>query len=392
MIIEKKLQPREKNFKIKYAVLATVQIFAYFLLFTIICSCGGQNRTSLQGNNATDSDTNQTTQNTTKEIVHYKAGEGVTCSIQDEKGDLWFGTNNEGIYRYDGTNFFQFTTNEGLVSNVVTSMIEDKKGNIWLGTDNGLCKYDGKVFIPIPIPWDGNEDLWGEGMNANKVLCVTEDSQGLIWFGTWGGGAYSYDGETFISFLKNEGKKQDNGEYRHVIQSILEDNEGNIWFTSMTHGGIYRYDGENMDNFSQKEGLGDDMFFSSHLDKNGDIWFGSLGNREAGLVHYNGTTFVNFDESNGLDTKNVVCIYKDSKSRLWIGSMRGKLTVYEPNNSSNPTEMMFEPFSTEKGETLDHILDIFEDDKGNMWFGGQYGQLFQFDGQILTDFTQKGRI
>lgn len=71
----------------------------------------------------------------------------VHCALQDRKGDLWFGTTGEGVYRYDGKVFTQFTIKDGLNSNTVWSVLEDRKGNIWFGTrDLGLCRYDGKIF------------------------------------------------------------------------------------------------------------------------------------------------------------------------------------------------------------------------------------------------------
>jgi ligand-binding sensor domain-containing protein len=60
---------------------------------------------------------------------------------------LWFGGKG-GICRYDGTNFTCFSTKDGLIDNDVWSMLEDSTGNLWIGTRNtSLYRYDGKSFI-----------------------------------------------------------------------------------------------------------------------------------------------------------------------------------------------------------------------------------------------------
>ncbi|HMR90435.1 MAG TPA: two-component regulator propeller domain-containing protein, partial [Saprospiraceae bacterium] len=67
------------------------------------------------------------------------------------KGNIWFTAEGYGVYRYDGENFTQFTTKNGLTSNVVLSIMEDEKGQIWCGTWQGLCIFDGEKFVNANI-------------------------------------------------------------------------------------------------------------------------------------------------------------------------------------------------------------------------------------------------
>jgi len=75
--------------------------------------------------------------------------------FEDKAGNLWFGTElgsgelNEdgGLWRYDGKTFIRFTRKDGLCHNGVYSIVEDIKGNLWIGTRNTtLCRFDGKTF------------------------------------------------------------------------------------------------------------------------------------------------------------------------------------------------------------------------------------------------------
>jgi len=76
----------------------------------------------------------------------------VECGLQDKAGNLWFGTQVNGLYKYDGKSFSQFLVTNGLNSNNIYCILEDKDGKIWIGTEAGLCLYDGKTFANIQIP------------------------------------------------------------------------------------------------------------------------------------------------------------------------------------------------------------------------------------------------
>src|SRR5688500_14800353 len=57
--------------------------------------------------------------------------------IQDKAGNLWFSTAREGVYRYDGKTFTNFTEKDGLSNNAVFTILEDSAGKLWFGTADG---------------------------------------------------------------------------------------------------------------------------------------------------------------------------------------------------------------------------------------------------------------
>jgi ligand-binding sensor domain-containing protein len=82
----------------------------------------------------------------------------ITRIIEDKKGNLWFGGAG-GLWRYDGKSFTHFTVKDGVINsnigsfmeagkgNDVWSILEDRTGNLWIGTRNtGLYRFDGKSF------------------------------------------------------------------------------------------------------------------------------------------------------------------------------------------------------------------------------------------------------
>ena len=75
----------------------------------------------------------------------------VTGITEDSQGNLWFGTLEKGIAKYDGSQLIYYTTEDGLPSNRVTSLYEDDQGIYWLNTGEGLVKFDGERFINYRI-------------------------------------------------------------------------------------------------------------------------------------------------------------------------------------------------------------------------------------------------
>ena len=211
------------------------------------------------------------------EPFQYGAGDVITSGYMDRFGNMWFTTLTEGVYRFDGEKFKNFTVKDGLCSNHINTVMEDKEGLLWFGTDKGLCMYDGSNFKNISLPLEHSPSVCPiTGLPSRKtqeVLSIIQDKQGVFWLGTIATGAYRYDGNTFTSYLRYEGRIQPRDSvYNNVIQSIVEDNESNIWFTSQTHGGITKYDGEVFTNYNLKDGLPDDMIFSSFKDAR-NRWF-----------------------------------------------------------------------------------------------------------------------
>ena len=113
-----------------------------FLAFTFgLNACNGQTNTDIQKDKVSESKKTTNSQPQFLKTQNSQPGDNVNCSLLDKAGNLWFGTTAEGLYKYDGKSFIQFTSTNGLNSNSIGSILEDKNGKIWIGTDAGISVY-----------------------------------------------------------------------------------------------------------------------------------------------------------------------------------------------------------------------------------------------------------
>ena len=96
--------------------------------------------------------------------------------MQDNSGDLWFGTYGGGLNQYHGERFTHFTEKEGLKDDDINTVLVDRDGNLWIGSlSGGVSRYDGKRFIHFTDE---------QGLSNNEVITIFEDKRGNLWFGT----------------------------------------------------------------------------------------------------------------------------------------------------------------------------------------------------------------
>ncbi len=287
--------------------------------------------------------------------------DGISCSVMDATGNLWFGTSGSGVSKYDGKTFTSFTTAQGLANNNVWSITEDKSGNLWFGTfGGGVSKYDGKSFTSFTT---------AQGLVNNDVWSIIEDKSGNLWFGTYGGGVSKYDGKTFTSFTTAQGLAN------NKVRSITEDKSGNLWFGTLG-GGISKYDGKTFTSFTTAQGLANNYVWSITEDKSGNLWFGTFG---GGVSKYDGKTFTSFTTAQGLANNDVVSISEDKSGNLWFGTDGGGVSKYDGKT--------FTSFTTAQGLANNKVRSITEDKSGNLWFGTLGGGVSKYDGKTFTSFT-----
>jgi ligand-binding sensor domain-containing protein len=69
----------------------------------------------------------------------------VLCTHADSRQLLWVG-GIDGITKFDGTQFTNYDTKEGLNDTYVYTISESRQGNLWVGTRRGISRFDGRRF------------------------------------------------------------------------------------------------------------------------------------------------------------------------------------------------------------------------------------------------------
>jgi len=317
----------------------------------------------------------------------------VSCGLQDKAGNLWFGTTGEGVYRYDGKLFTQFTEKDGLSNNCVYSILEDKSGNLWFGTADGACYYDGNKFTIIPITAiTGNNsyskttiDPYGKVYpGENTVWSILQDKTGKFWFGTMGDGIYCSNGKSpfqgqvgYTRFLDSDSVINKEGIHLKSVNCMLEDRNGNIWFCSrMRTGGdegVCRYDGKSIISF-RANGI---VWVRNIIEaKDGNIY---IGTRRNGVCRYDSASggFINFTGKAGIISGGP--LLKDRAGKIWIS---------EDSGVCHFDGKIFTRFTTREGLCHNSVYCTIEDKTGNIWFGTRNTGLCRYDGKTFIKFTE----
>lgn len=80
------------------------------------------------------------------------ASDNIYCSFVDSKGEVWFGTSNGGLMKYNAhaDSIQAFGKENELRQRDIYSIQEDSFGYLWMSTDNGIFFQSGKSeFCPL---------------------------------------------------------------------------------------------------------------------------------------------------------------------------------------------------------------------------------------------------
>lgn len=344
-----------------------IQYYAALLLLGCFLSCNGQQKTASEKTNTSppkeaiavqeDVDPYFTESSTISSA--YGPNSITRNMLQDKKGNIWFATW-EGIFKYDGKTFTNYTNKENLRRFHVFSLLEDTKGNLWFGTIGaGIYRYDGTTFTNFTTE---------DGLAHNSIGCFMEDENGLLWIGTMNG-ISAYDGKSFTNYKKEEGLVSSD------VNTIVADKTGKLWIG--TRGQTYLYDGKTFTEIKTPDGKTFSNVRTIIKDNEDNLWLG--GNN--GLWSYNNKLYTHYTE------EFTGYIYQDSQENIWTTS------VDSANNENWAVSKYDKIAQQNKGATVQKVkteknlfFGILEDKKGGIWMGHLRG-IYRYDGLLFNAFT-----
>lgn len=107
-------------------------------------------------------------------------GSSVIAIAQDADGFMWYGTQNDGLSKYDGVRFTNYINKPGkpgsLSGNTVSTLLRASDGKLWVGTSRGLNIYNPRQ--------DNFDKVPSQTLTDSTIYSIFEDSDKNIWVGT----------------------------------------------------------------------------------------------------------------------------------------------------------------------------------------------------------------
>ncbi len=340
----------------------------------------------------------------TKAFTTFNQNQGLSNNhvrsiLQDNSGNMWFGTSGGGACQFNGSEFSHFTTSSGLGANFVYSIYRDRENRLWIGTgQNGVSLLVDNRFEQFNS---------SNGFENTKVKSIAEDNLGNIYLGTEGKGVFRYKNGKFEVVLgtekqyvremkqhpdgsiwaatsgagllqidpdQNKVVQQFNYSNARLLQSRLTclhiDKFGRIWYGAESYGlGIIDPKTKQTWRFTTKEGLPSGAIRSIAGSESGVIWVGTAG---AGIVQFQDVQEpkilgkIGLDE--GLFSANVYLLVTDKNGNLIVGTESG---LDEIRFNRKGEILKIKHFGKSDGfygvETCQN--SVYKDADGKMWFG-----------------------
>ena len=308
----------------------------------------------------------------------------------DSNNFLWAGTDGGGLYKVNlstGEVFLfskQSNSEFSLSSNTIIHINEDNHQNIWIvpnyGNLNILPNADNNI----------NYHEGSENQTPTRILSILRSSDNVIWAGTDGAGLtriiINLDGSTnekqfFNDFSKNKG---------FYVQTIAEDNKGNIWIGTYKNG-LWIYDPKTNDFraapvINIKNQKASDVR-TIYKDKKGRIWVGA--NTCLNIYSDSLELLASFENNtNSLKGTIVESILETQNGTLWLGIYEGGLFQFS-ENFTHLAASTFLDFSI-LNDDLDRIKSIKSISEGtynSLWLINDGGKLLKYDTKNNTFFS-----
>ncbi len=292
----------------------------------------------------------------------YKPAEGMTASqiwaiAEDGEGNMWFGSYGNGLYKYNGRHFVNFTANNGITDNKIRVMYYSKKYNLlMIGGTIGLTAIQNGKITPFLVNSKNQEirTITGFAEAENYIYIYqyshtsplrfypdkkeVESYAGIKNYYSGGCSCFiSSKGDTVfttgnygVTIFRDEVKVK-NDTIGQVF-GIDEDKNGNLWFAvwavhgMLTKGGIVRYDGKTFKNYNRAFGITDNEIWSVMFDDEQDIlWIGTLND---GLYKVPFSSVTEYPPGYfNLQSDKINYVYLDSDNKLWVSYNKELLSI-----------------------------------------------------------------
>jgi signal transduction histidine kinase/ligand-binding sensor domain-containing protein len=280
--------------------------------------------------------------------------------MEDSRGDLWMGTDDGGVVRYHGGEFFSYTTEDGLPHNAIDLLLKAKDGLPIVVTRAGIVHWQGDRFVSFAGP--------GKLFYRRSNGALSTSDTGVFWYA---------DGTAIMSF--NEGQLLSSQKYQGLAVAVIyEDSQHNVWLGTV-NGGLVKFKDGMFTTFGAKDGLPSLTITSIFEDRDHHLWIGT----RAGLCSFQDGKAGCYTTDQGLSGNYIRSIYQDREGNLWVGTDNRGI------NRLTPRAVSF--YTPQDGLLTDITYPIIQDHSGTVWIGGRDGSVTRYrDGVFTEGFRASG--
>ncbi|HUZ61689.1 MAG TPA: two-component regulator propeller domain-containing protein [Hanamia sp.] len=367
-------------------------------------------------------------------------GTQIYNTYEDPNGYLWV-CEKEGISRFDGKQFINYSITEGLPSLSTNTIFQDSKRRLWVSTSFGMAQFINGRFLTFPTS-DHQTNLY--------VFRIIETKEKKIWALT-DKGVYEFDGSKWKNITLYPGNKykkcrdilEANGNLfvnygnaifcktmNHQWQLIATNHNygslfnkmilysNTIWVSTRTN--IFRIRNLQLKPLYKKAIDSTSYFFDYFFDSKNRLWLAGDGflkvSKPGDWQHFT-------QVGNQYNYSN---IYEDSDKNIWVGTDNGLIKLKEvactnigAGNPMRPggiyniiamhdgrilvssgttdgmviyannkfTKILPPPNSPDNNYYKDPVDGYTYDQDNNLWIATRFNKLLLFDGKKLTDYS-----
>lgn len=302
-----------------------------------------------------------------------------------------------------------YTTEDGLLRNLVRQILPDSNGYLWLVTPSGLSRFDGYEF-----------KNFAEGQSALGSLFwqMIEDRRGGYWVATMGAGLYHFNPQVANRDEASQFTQYPLGCDSRALQvyTLFQDRSGRVW--AGANGGLFCLDEERGEGLFRQVELGltteeAALLMIEHVQEDGEgsLWIGTnvglFRRLPAGrMVRYH------LPEAMAKDVGN---LFADREGRLWIEHSSGPIVLMPEPAASVPEHSTIRFQENQHKESRNRevplhlpalpgeavhlneaygfigrdITGICQTSDGKLWFGIYEKGLVCFDGQSFRLYAKE---
>jgi ligand-binding sensor domain-containing protein/serine phosphatase RsbU (regulator of sigma subunit) len=345
------------------------------------------------------------------------SGTTVLDVFQDSKNNIWAATNDAGIFKInytrDSIKIDNYSVSQGLTNYFVWDIEEDRFGRLWIAMPGGINILEFGEKLKVRSLDKGFE------IPSDHILDIEISDDQIVYAGTYNEGIFSLSNIENLEDITLDNSL--NAKFDTHTENIwdIHYNNKNIWIATGENG-IIHDNGIIVTNYNNSNGLSHNMILDIFQDNEGNIWISTMG---SGIDMFIGETFVHYRDDKNFPFKQVFAI-KNVGSNLYLGTDQG-FKIYEMRDKElilkkeflkdekvNSIDIDFEKniwagttngvfllkgnetdhFTLEDGLYNNHINSLYIDNEGVKWFGTNRGYNKLFDNEIVGMNEEDGFI